>query len=205
MKTFSEIQHQLFQDLKTQLPRERRLSLIDEMQGLKDKKIHCFNCPGTCCTFSANSMQITPLEAFEILISLELTTEMIPELRSKLQKNILDYRLDHQIFLGKKNQPHLRKTYTCPFFAAGALGCTIKKELKPYGCLGFNPRVEDDNGGQCLSNQELLLERERTTQSSEDKANAFLKEKLSLDWVKLEIPKAVLQVLDKLPRLQEKQ
>ena len=198
MKRFSELQELLYQDLKTQLPVERRLLLISEMKGLKDKKIHCFNCPGTCCTFSANSMQITPLEAFEILISLQLTSEAIPELKTKLLKNVQDYRLDHEIFLGKKNNSHLRKTYTCPFFAAGTLGCTIKKELKPYGCLGFNPRIEDDNGDQCHSNKDLLLERERKAQMSEEMANALLKEKLNLNWTKLEIPKAVLQLLDKL-------
>jgi len=198
MKTFSEIQEFLYQKLNTQLPSERRRLLIDEMKGLKDKDIHCFNCAGTCCTFSANSMQITPIEAFEILISLEVTEKNLTELREKLQKNIQDYRLDHEIFLGKKKNSLLRKTYTCPFFVTGSRGCTIKKELKPYGCLGFNPRTENDNGGQCLSNKDLLEARENSTLLTEEKANAYLKEQLQLDWEKLEIPKAVLQLLEKL-------
>jgi hypothetical protein len=198
MTTFAEIQNSLYQKLNVHSPSERRKLLIDEMEGLTNKKIHCFNCSGTCCTFSANSMQITPIEAFEILISLEVTEDNLPELKAELQKNIQNYRLDHEIFLGKKINSILRKTYTCPFFVAGPKGCTIKKELKPYGCLGFNPRIENDNGGQCLSNTELLEARENVEIKNEDTANAFLKQELQLDWVKLEIPKAVLALIEKL-------
>lgn len=198
MMTFSELQHSLYQTLKTHSPRERRQSLITEMAGLTDQKIHCFNCSGTCCTFSANSMQITPIEAFEIIISLEIKNEDLSEIKAKLKKIILDYRLDHEIFLGKKKNSLLRKTYTCPFFVAGPKGCTIKKDLKPYGCLGFNPRIEDDNGGQCLSNIELLENREETERDNEALANTFLKRELQLEWEKIEIPKAVLILLEKL-------
>ncbi|MDD4975637.1 MAG: hypothetical protein PHY93_14870 [Bacteriovorax sp.] len=198
MTTFAEIQNSLYQKLNIHSPGERRKLLIDEMEGLTNKKIHCFNCSGTCCTFSANSMQITPIEAFEILISLEVTEHNLSDLKAALQKNIQDYRLDHEIFLGKKINSILRKTYTCPFFVAGSKGCTIKKDLKPYGCLGFNPRIENDNGSQCLSNTELLETRENVEIKNEDNANDFLKQELQLEWVKLEIPKAVLALLEKI-------
>lgn len=196
--TFSELQHSLYQTLDTHSPRERRESLIAEMAGLTDQKILCFNCNGTCCTFSANSIQITPIEAFEIILSLEIKNEDLSEIKTKLKKSIQDYRLDHEIFLGRKKNSLLRKTYTCPFFVAGPKGCTIKKELKPYGCLGFNPRIEDDNGGQCLSNIKLLENREETERDNEDLANIFLKRELQLEWEKIEIPKAVLILLEKL-------
>lgn len=198
MMTFSEIQKALYQKLNVHSSLERRKLLIGEMKGLTNNKIDCFHCAGTCCTFAANSMQITPIEAFEILISLEVSGEDLVTLKEMLLKNIQSYRLDHEFSLGRKNNSLLRKTYTCPFFVTGSHGCTIKKELKPYGCLGFNPRIENDNGSQCLSNVELLEIREKTELESEKMANDFLKQELALDWKKLEIPKGVLRLLEKL-------
>lgn len=192
-----DLKQKLYQDILSVSPENRRALLIREMQSLKDKQIHCIHCPGTCCTMSANSMQITPLEAFDILLSLNLDDETKEEqLKEKLRDNIRHYRLDHEIFLGKKAHTHLRKTYTCPFFIPGPKGCTIKKELKPYGCLGFNPRLENDNGSSCQSDQKLLEDREDEHQLSEDLANAFLRSHFQLTWTKLEIPKAVLALLE---------
>lgn len=191
------LENHLYQDLRLSPPSERRQVLIKEMQALSEQKIHCLNCPGTCCTMSANSMQITPLEALDILMSLQISSANLEEVRQKLKENIQHYRLDHEISLGKKSHSHLRKTYTCPFFIPGPKGCSIKRELKPYGCLGFNPRLENDNGSQCQSNQTLLENREQNFSEQEMKANAYLKEKLNLYWNKLEIPKAVLALLDK--------
>lgn len=196
MNMFIALQNKLYGELQVQAAAVRRRELIDEMAQLSGLEIHCFNCTGTCCTYSANSMRITPIEAFEILISLEVTRENASNLREKLKKNIKDYRLDHEIFTGKKHSATYRKTYTCPFFVAGPKGCTIKKELKPYGCLGFNPRTESDNGSQCISNVQLLEVRENAKKLSEDLANSFLVKELSLGWEKQEIPKAILCLLD---------
>lgn len=184
--------------MKTNSPKERREQLILEMSNLTQKEIHCFNCSGTCCTMSANSMQVTPLEAFEIILSLDVTNENVTEIKTALKQNIHNYRLDHEISLGKKAHSHLRKTYTCPFFIPGPKGCSIKKELKPYGCLGFNPRIENDNGSHCHSDFNLLEKRERNEIAGENSANDFLKKEFNLTWTKLEIPKAVLTLLDKL-------
>lgn len=186
----------LYEELETRSPRERRELILSEMDFLSKKDIHCFNCSGTCCTMSANSMKITPLEAFEIILSLDINEKNVREIKSKLKQNILDYRLDHEISLGKKAHSHLRKTYTCPFFVPGSKGCTIKKELKPYGCLGFNPKIENDNGSQCHSDISLLEKRENAELSSEEKANNYLRKELNLTWDKLEIPKAVLILLE---------
>lgn len=198
MSKLLTLKNTLYQKYELHSGRERRKILLDEMATLATQKIHCFNCSGTCCTFSANSMQITPIEAFEIILSLEVTEEDLPKLKVMLQKNIQHYRLDHEIFLGKKVNSLLRRTYTCPFFVASSKGCTIKKDLKPYGCLGFNPRTENDNGGLCHSNTELLEYREKIEIKNEAQANAYLKQELQLDWMKLTIPQAVLTLIEKI-------
>lgn len=198
MSKISELEKLIYVDMKIPSGRARRALLIDEMSALSSAKIDCFNCNGTCCTFSANSMQVTPIEAFEILLSLEITDENVHDLKTRLLKNIGDYRLEHEIFLGKKGHTFLRKTYTCPFFTPGPKGCSIKKDLKPYGCLGFNPKTPGDSGSQCLSNINLLEARENMHQKDEEEINAFLREHLGLNWVKLEIPKALLSLIEKL-------
>ncbi len=194
----TQIKEHLYNELGTTFPAERRRDLILEMKKLSDVKVHCFNCTGTCCTMSANSMQITPLEAFEMLLSLEITPENVEEIRQKLKENIQHYRLDHEISLGKKAHSHLRKTYTCPFFVPGPKGCTIKKELKPYGCLGFNPRLENDNGSSCHSDQTLLEKRDNENLADEEAANLYLKKEFQIYWTKLEIPKALFHLIDKM-------
>lgn len=196
--TIESLKHNLYNELKATLPRERRALMIDEMTKLSDQKIHCFNCTGTCCTMSANSMQITPFETFEMILSLDVNENNVEKIKESMKENIRHYRLDHEISTGKKAHSHLRKTYTCPFFVPGPKGCTIKKELKPYGCLGFNPKLENDNGSSCHSDQSLLEKREDLHSSSETAANEYLKKEFQIEWNKLEIPKAVLFLLNKL-------
>jgi Fe-S-cluster containining protein len=192
------IESHLYEVLMTQAPKERRNLLLSEMETLTNKDIHCFKCTGTCCTMTANSMQITPLEAFEILLSLKVNSQNVNELKEALKTNISHYRLDHEVFLSKKGHTHLRKTYTCPFFSPGPKGCTINKELKPYGCLGFNPRIENDNGGNCHSDLPLLESRENLELANEILANDFLRKEFNFTWEKCEIPKAVLAFLVRL-------
>jgi len=129
----------------------RRSMLISAMAELEEKKFHCMNCVGTCCTFVANSMQITPLEALEIMEGLNLNRTQAEELKMRLQDTILHYRLDQELSIGKKAISQLRRTYTCPFFTPGPLGCSLSRSIKPYGCLAFNPKIEDDNGSKCTS------------------------------------------------------
>lgn len=185
-------------NIPTSLP--RRLDLINEMKSLEGKTIHCFSCPGTCCTSQANSMQITPIEALEILAGLnsdEWTDEVRLEFIKRMEQNILDYRLNVEIYTGKKNTSALRKTYTCPFFNNGSLGCGLSRSVKPYGCLGFNPKASDDNGKTCASNSELLSVREETFKSSEDHTNQFISDDLKLSWKKLSIPQALIDILNR--------
>jgi hypothetical protein len=195
MTLLNQLKTKLYDDLKVALPLARRKLLVDEMAKLEGASIHCFNCPGTCCTYSANSMQITPLEAFEILFSLELTPESTLQLKEKLLTTIKDYRLAHDISTGKKNQLNIRRTYTCPFFSPGPKGCTLGRAHKPYGCLGFNPKISDDNGSSCHSNIEILEKRDDIHISLESKTNEYLQKTYSLYWEKLDMPRALLEIL----------
>jgi hypothetical protein len=79
-------------------------------------------------------MQITASEAREI--TTYLGDEGVAKIKTKLEECVTEFRLD--ITQGQ-GQRVLRKNYTCPFFSHGPLGCTLPKEIKPVGCLAFNP------------------------------------------------------------------
>jgi Fe-S-cluster containining protein len=176
----------------------RRSLLISAMANLEGKKIHCMNCTGTCCTFVANSMQITPLEALEILEGLQLTPESEQELRTKLQETVRNYRLDQELATGKRGISTLRRTYTCPFFTPGPKGCSLSRTIKPYGCLAFNPKIEGDNGSACASDIPLLEKRENENVTFETEANKKISEAYKLSWTKMDLPRALLFFLDQM-------
>ncbi len=199
-----EIFNQLHQDLKKTYhlrdPRERRNIVIKEMEIFEAKGIHCQNCPGTCCTSVANSMHVTPLETLEILLNLKtlLSDEnKLNDFIDHLKKTIQLYRLDKEIYTGKKNQASLRKRYTCPFFNFGKPGCALSRGNKPYGCLGFNAQQENDNGQTCRSDSSILAAREHTFLEEEKLANTHLKKRWNIDWEKKSIPEALLEVISK--------
>ncbi|MBC7429979.1 MAG: hypothetical protein H7336_15300 [Bacteriovorax sp.] len=180
---------------------ERRQELVREMQVLEGKTIHCFTCPGTCCTQAANSMLITPIEALEILAGLKIekfNNEELQSLKDRLNETIKNYRLNVEIYTGKKNASGFRKTYTCPFFNNGALGCSLSRSSKPYGCLGFNPQISDDNGMSCSSNTSLLENREHIFSAAEETVNNQIRKDLNFHWMKQNIPQALLDVLEKI-------
>ena len=180
---------------------DRRAALINEMLLLEGKTIHCFTCPGTCCTGQANSMQITPIEALEILKGLEadsFSEDDREKLKNTLKNTVAKYRLNVEIYTGKRNSQTLRKNYTCPFFNNGSLGCGLSRSSKPYGCLGFNPKQEKDNGQSCSSNLDLLSEREKKFKTTEDMANQEISRQFNLSWDKQNIPQALLDIMDRL-------
>jgi hypothetical protein len=192
---------QIYEENNILSSHERRAELIKEMELLEGKTIHCFTCPGTCCTAQANSMQITPIEALEILQSLKADDWSDidrQKFKSHMLATITQYRLDVEVYTGKKNSSALRKTYTCPFFNNGSLGCGLSRSAKPYGCLGFNPKNSDDNGKSCASNTDLLNERDEAFLAIEENANIFIKDDLKISWKKLSIPEALLEILAKI-------
>ena len=87
----------------------RREILIDRMEKLFHEGKHCGGCPGTCCTFEANSMLLTPLEAWEILTHLQQEQLWTEELVNRLQKTVSQYRLEPKAYA---QRAYLRKHYT---------------------------------------------------------------------------------------------
>ena len=163
------------------------------MSSLDGKKVNCLTCEGTCCTYKANSMQITPLEAMDILKYLQGLDETLKE---KLESCVSDYRLDVEIPTSRGRA--FRKTYTCPFFTPGPKGCSLPKDVNPYGCLGFNPKTSGvTGGGNCSLKEDVSKEREEKFNLFEMQENLRLKKEFNLDWDKLSIPQALLSLWSK--------
>ncbi len=163
-----------------------RDALLEKIESNNKEEKNCEICPGFCCTYTSNSMQITPLEAFEIYQSLGKIDE---ELREKLLKCIVDFRLDKEIFISRYKS--VRRTYTCPFFQHKNVGCSLPFEVKPYGCLAFNPLEKKvSTEGHCASDKASL---EKVDEISFCK-NEELKKKYQINWEKRPIPLALLDV-----------
>lgn len=175
----------------------RREILLDEMKNLEEQKITCRDCNGKCCTFIANSMQTTPFETIEVYNWLKSEGRIDGELKKKLEKCVKDYRLDVEISTGKNSS--FRRSYTCPFFMDQNLGCSIAPEVKPYGCLAFNPKVYGVTDGQhCDSRMDLLEERDKRFAAQEELENERLRKDLGLCWEKSPFPLALLDIMERL-------
>ena len=167
----------------------RRRKLIENMQALAAEEKNCLNCPGTCCTFEANSMQVTPVEVHDILRYLKNNGLHRPDLKNKLEETVQTYRLDKMISTGGKSS--LRRTYTCTFFNQKELGCGLPADIKPYGCLAFNAHHQTIKAQEfCYSDKELL-------ERDESELNLVLSKKWDLWWEKLPLPMALLEVWNK--------
>lgn len=171
----------------------RRQMILNDMVFLKSKGVNCHQCRGPCCTYESNSMQITILESLDIINFLISENRISPDLFIQLNETITKYRLDQIMGTGKNS---IRKTYTCPFFENEAKGCSISRNSKPIGCLGFNPIEQNiTNGGSCKSDLPLLQKRETEFHQDENKINIILKKELNIFWEKAPIPVAILEVL----------
>ena len=150
----------------------------------------CLGCKGTCCTYEANSMLLTPLEAFELFSYLKDNGLLTPELKQKLQDNIKTYRLEAKY--PKARSSYLRKTYTCPFFGHMELGCPLPREVKPYGCLAFDSHhVELKASEYCYSEKDILEKRE-ALHPEEGAMNQQIIDQYGILWEKSPIPNALL-------------
>jgi len=170
-------------------PKARRNILLNFMSQLDGVKVNCSSCEGTCCTSRANSMQITPLEAMDILGHLNESGRLNDSLKEVLKSCIADYRLDVEIPTSRGRA--FRKTYTCPFYSPGPKGCTLPKDVNPYGCLGFNPGI---SGGNCSLKEDVARAREEKFSAFEKQENLRLKKEFNLDWDKMSIPQALLSL-----------
>jgi hypothetical protein len=183
----------------SQSRRIRRQSLLDNMQEKSKQGINCLNCPGTCCTFQMNSMQITPVEAIDLYVYLKENNRLDDNLLENLNENIKEFRLDYDLF-NSRRQSFMRRTYTCPFYLGSEKGCSISRESKPYGCLGFNSYLKQTTKQEqkkCTSELEQLEIRE-TLFLPEEALNTELREKLSLSFNKAPIPLALKEIYLKL-------
>lgn len=171
-------------------PYERRKNLIDRNEELESLGMGCNGCSGTCCTYEANSMMVTPVEAVELMEYLKTSGQFNNELKMRLQETVTKYRLDQGLGNGKRS--FLRRTYTCPFFNHKELGCPIPREVKPFGCIAFNSHhVELKAGEHCYSEKEILEKREILA-IDEAVLNEGLKQKHHLFWDKVPMPVALL-------------
>jgi hypothetical protein len=174
-------------------PKERRNFLIHAMNALNDENINCYSCTGLCCTFESNSMQVTPQEALDVVLLLYKQNRINQELIDALKENIRKYRLDKEISTGKNST--FRRYYTCPFYQPGEKGCTLTKEDKPYGCLGYNAKKEGArNQNQCGSDFKLLEAQDAS--NVDDSIAQKLQDELKLSWTKLPLPVALLDLLE---------
>lgn len=165
------------------------------MNQLEAQGMGCIGCSGTCCTYEANSMMITPLEAFELGSYLKENQLLSDELKNKIQETIKQYRLEHPPGNGRRS--YLRKTYTCPFFNHQELGCPLPREIKPYGCLAFDSHHAELKAGEhCYSEIEILEKREALHQE-EKELNEELRKKHQLFWEKTPLPVALIELWDK--------
>jgi hypothetical protein len=165
------------------------------MNVLESQGMGCIGCPGTCCTFEANSMLITPLEANELFNYLKEENLLTNELKSKLQECIAQYRLEPKYIASKRS--YLRKTYTCPFFNHHELGCPLPREIKPYGCLAFDSHhIELKASEHCYSETHILEKRE-LLHPEEKEMNLRLISGFNLQWEKSPIPNALIEFWEK--------
>lgn len=172
----------------------RRQVLLDHMHDLESRGMGCIGCPGRCCTFEANSMLLTPLEAEELFQYLSSHGLLTQDLRNDLEKTVKQYRLEPKY---KGVRSYLRKTYTCPFFNGKELGCPLPREIKPYGCLAFDSHHTTLKADSNCYSETALLEQREQLHPEEKELNQKISEKYQLLWEKSPIPNALLEIWDK--------
>ena len=172
----------------------RRRFLIEDMTQLESRGISCLGCSGTCCTEVANSMMVTPIEITDLYSYLVKSSANLDELKVKMQSSVTKYKLD-VLPPGIKKKSQFRRNYTCPFFLGSEFGCPLPRDIKPYGCLGFNrQKKEADIDQDCWSKKEVL--EEQAQYNNEQALNNWIKNDLKLDWDKDYLPLAVIQFID---------
>lgn len=100
--------------------------------------VKCRDCDGRCCTSRYNRMRVTPHEARVIADHLRaLGPAALKSAILRLKASVRRYRL--------RAEPEAQ-AYTCPFFQQGDHSCGLPFDVKPVGCLAFNPDKEGNCG-----------------------------------------------------------
>ena len=172
----------------------RRQFLLEDMTQLESRGLSCLGCSGVCCTEVANSMMVTPIEAVDLFSYLVKTTSDLEALKARMKAAVEKYKLDI-LPPGIKKKSQFRRTYTCPFFLGSEFGCPLPRDIKPYGCLGFNrQKKEADIDQDCWSNIEVL--KAQDSSNNDQVLNTWIKNELKLDWEKDYLPLVVIQFID---------
>ena len=191
---YKKLLNQIQNEFNLSSPQKRRESLITSMRKNEESGNDCLSCSGRCCTFQANSMNMTNLEALEALVFLEENNLINEDLIRKLEECVKSFRLDNILQIGKND--FFRKTYTCPFFNFPTWGCGLGAKNKPYGCIAFNPHEKNqENGGNCHADLEIQKKRLDTFEIIEDIASDFISKKLNIFQDKSSIPVKILELL----------
>ena len=191
---FKKIQSKLLENHPMPSSRERREDLIRAMKENEANGFDCMKCTGKCCTFQANSMNMTNLEALDALVYLEENNLINDDLIEQLESCVDEYRLNNSIQIGRND--FFRKAYTCPFFNYKGWGCRLGIENKPYGCLAFNPRTkEQEDGGNCNSDIKIQQQRLDKFEEVEEAASQYLSKQFGVFELKSSIPVKLLEFL----------
>lgn len=172
----------------------RRRFILEDMSQLETRGISCLGCSGVCCTDLANSMMVTPIEMVDLYSYLKKISSSLSDLKEKMRQANLKYKLDI-LPPGIKKKSQFRRTYTCPFFLGSEFGCPLPRDVKPYGCLGFNrQKKEADIDQDCWSKKEVL--EAQALANNETLLNEWIKQDLALDWDKEYLPLAVVKFIE---------
>ena len=191
--SFKDLLKDVYRDVGLPEARMRRALLSEQMYDNEKKGLDCMSCTGRCCTYEANSMQMTSIEALEAMAALEEKDLLNQETRRRLEDCISEFRLDKYIQIGAGE--YYRKSYTCPFFFYPSFGCGLGVDHKPYGCIAFNPcESGQKDGGNCQSDLEIQEERNLQFESIEDLAAKYLFDKYDISTLKEAIPIKLLEI-----------
>lgn len=92
-------------------------------------------------------MRIDAAEARLIVAHLERAPEDLGHWRNRLESAVERFGLGRPE-AGDGRRSLARRRYTCPFYEAP--GCALPFDVKPLGCLAFNPRRAGlTDGGDC--------------------------------------------------------
>lgn len=192
---YKKILNKIQSETGLESPQERREILITAMRENERKGNDCLKCSGRCCTYEANSMNMTNLEALEALTFLEDEGLINDELIERLENSVKEFRLDSMLQIGKGE--FYRKSYTCPFFNFPTWGCGLGAKNKPYGCIAFNPHESgQENGGNCNSNLEIQMKRLFFHEDKEREASSLIAEQFKIADDKSSIPMKLLELLN---------
>lgn len=174
--------------------RNRRETINSAMTDDINSGRDCASCVGHCCTFEHNSMQVTPLEALDAFQYLKEKGRVNEELVESLEECVKNFRLDKEMITQGPNT--LRRYYTCPFYKREALGCSLDRDSKPYGCLAFNPKEKNvSEPGHCKSELSVLEAQNIKFGKTQDDLNRFLTSELNIYWKKMNLPNALLYLI----------